>query len=103
MSFLRRTVLAALVAAVSGCVSLSSVSLTPIPAERSNKVHAETSKFYFLGIGFDNDFVDEVRDDLKDKCKNGKVTGILTKDEWVNYFLFIFASRRIVADGYCVK
>lgn len=90
-------------ALMAGCVSLHSVSMTQIPADRSKRVHAEASKFMFLGIAFDNDYVEEARDQLAKKCKGGKVTGILTKDELVNYFLYIFASRRIEADGYCVK
>jgi len=88
---------------LTGCVSLNSVSLTQIPAERGNRVRAEASKFLFLGISFDNDYVDEVRDELKSRCKGGLVTGILTKDEYINYFLFIFAKRRVEAQGYCVK
>jgi hypothetical protein len=102
-SFLKGILSAALAVGLTGCVSLQSVSLTQIPAQRKREVHAEASKFLFFFISFDNDFVDEVRDELRDKCRGGKVTGILTKDESVNYFLGIFTRRRIQATGYCLK
>lgn len=85
-----------------GCTSLNTVSLTSIPAQRNKPVAAEVSKFIFLGFTFDNDFVDELTSDLKRQCPNGVVSGILTKDEAVNYFLFIFWSHRVKAQGYCV-
>jgi len=85
------------------CVSLQSVSLTQVPAAREKVVSAEASKFLFLGIAFDNDFVDDVTRDLKAKCPDGKISGILTKDEAVNYFLFIFTRRRVSATGYCLQ
>lgn len=87
---------------LSGCASLNSVSLTPIPAGRGSPVKVEKSKFIILGLNFDNDFVNEAEDDLKRQCPNGKVTGLLTKDETINYFLFIFYSKRLTASGYCV-
>ncbi len=88
---------------LNACVSLNSVSLTPIPPERNNRVSVERDKFIFLGFSFDNDFVDGAVEDLKAQCPNGKVTGLLTKDENINYFLYIFWKKRISAQGYCVK
>ena len=88
---------------MSGCVSLRSVSQTQIPAKRSGKVMAESEKWIIFFLSFDNDFVDKVSADLKRKCQKGKVTGILTKDENVNYFLGLVMKRRIVAHGYCNK
>jgi hypothetical protein len=88
---------------LTGCASLESVSLTQIPAERAHKIRAESSKFVFFFFSFDNDYADEARDQLRDRCRNGKVTGILTKDEYINYFLGIVAKRRIVAEAYCEK
>lgn len=87
---------------LSGCASLNSVSLTPIPAGRGNPVKVEKSKFIFLGFNFDNDFVNQAEDELKRQCPNGKVTGLLTKDENINYFLYIFWSKRLTATGYCL-
>ena len=89
--------------ALTGCVSLRSVSLTQIPAERKHAVSAEASKLIFLGLNFDNDFVDRLDNQLKSKCNNGKVTGILTKDETVDYFLGLIYKRQVTAEGYCIK
>lgn len=87
---------------LGGCASLNSVSLTPIPAGRGTPVKVEKSKFIILGLNFDNDFVNEAEDDLKRQCPNGKVTGLLTKDENINYFLYLLYSKRLTATGYCV-
>lgn len=87
---------------ISGCASLNSVSLTPIPAGRGSPVKVEKSKIIILGLNFDNDFVNEAEDDLKRQCPNGKVTGLLTKDENINYFLYLVYSKRLTATGYCV-
>lgn len=87
---------------LAGCASINSVSLTPIPPERKNQVRTERGKVIFLGFNFDNDFVDDVVEDLKRQCPNGKVTGLLTKDENINYFLFFVWKKQITATGYCV-
>lgn len=88
---------------LSGCASLQSVSLTTVPKERTHLVQAEESKFIFLGLTFDNDFVDDVNRKLSRKCKNGKIEGILTKAYTTNYFLFIFMSATVEAKGYCIR
>jgi hypothetical protein len=88
---------------LSGCVHLHSVSQTQIPKERSEVVKVETSKFIFLAFNFNNDYIDTITTELRSKCPNGSVRGILTKDESVNYFLWIFHRRRITAEGFCVK
>ena len=94
---------AALLCAVllSSCAQLNSVSLTQIPAKRENQIKVEKSKFIILGFNFDNDIVEEVANDLKSKCPNGKVSGVLTKDENINYFLYLFWSKKITVTGYC--
>lgn len=89
----------AAVAGLSGCASVNSVSLTPIPAHRALPVKAEASKTIFLAFNFDNDFVDEIVEDLKRQCPKGVVSGILTKDETISYFLVF--KRHVVATGYC--
>ncbi len=97
-----KLLLSILVAVVlSGCVSLRSVSLTPIPKARKKIVTAETSRIIFLGFNFDNDYVDKITEQLRNKCQGGKVSGILTKDEVTNYFLFIVHKRSVTARGYC--
>jgi len=88
---------------LTACTSLSTVSLTAIPAQRSKPVKAEASKTIFLGFNFDNDFVDQMESQLKNQCPNGQVSGILTKDEVVDYFLFIVWQHRVTATGYCVR
>lgn len=87
---------------LNSCTSLNTVSLTSIPQQRNHPVKAEVSKFIFLAFTFDNDFVDELNSDLKRQCPNGMISGILTKDEVVNYFLYIFWTHRVKAEGYCV-
>ena len=87
---------------LGGCVSLNSVSETQIPVERDHEVKAESSRLIVLGLNFDNDYVDQVRSQLKDQCRGGEVRGILTKDEMITYFLFV-QRRRVTAEGYCLK
>lgn len=82
-----------------GCASVNSVSLTPIPSNRSKVVRAEVSKLIILGFNFDNDFIDGLVGNLKQQCPNGVVSGILTKDEIISY---IFAhTHKVSATGYC--
>ncbi len=89
----------ALSAVMVGCASINSVSLTPIPTQRGNMVSAEVSKTIFLAFSFDNDFVDGLVNQLKQKCPGGFISGILTKDEVISYFLVY--TRRVVATGFC--
>jgi hypothetical protein len=84
-----------------GCASVNSVSLTPIPKDRSKPISAEVSRTIFLAFNFDNDYVDPLIGQLKSKCPQGVVTGILTKDEVIHYF--IAHTRRVVATGYCLQ
>ena len=98
---MRYFLISCLALTLSSCVSLKSVSLTQIPKTRKNRVKAEASKLIFLALNFNNDFVEEVPQKLKEKCRKGKVTGILTKDEVTSYFLFF--KRTVTAQGYCVR
>ncbi len=91
------TVLSLLTA--SSCASVNSVSLTPIPAQRSNVVKADVHKWIFLAFNFDNDFINPLVDDLKSQCPNGVVSGILTKDE--NYSYFLVNKKHVSATGFC--
>lgn len=95
-----KLLLSIVVAAVlSGCVSLSSVSLTQIPKARKKIVTAEASRTIFLGFNFDNDYVDRLAEQLRNKCPGGKVSGILTKYETTSYFIVF--KKTITARGYC--
>lgn len=84
---------------VAGCTSIQSVSLTPIPANRSKTVRAQASKTVFLGFNFDNDYIDPLVDDLKRQCPQGVISGILTKDELTSYVLVF--TRTVTATGFC--
>ncbi len=86
---------------LTSCAQLNSVSLTQVPAKRENVVKVEKSKFIVLGFNFDNDIVEDVANELKVKCPNGKISGVLTKDENINYFLYLFWSKKITVTGYC--
>ena len=84
-----------------GCVHVKTVSLTSIPAARGQIVTAEGSRFMFLGISFNSDYIDETIGRLSEQCPSGKIDGVLTKLEVVDYFLFIVADERITARGFC--
>ena len=84
---------------LSGCVSLDSVSLTQLPENRERLVSASASDIVFLGFTTQNDFVDEAVDNLKSKCRGGKLTGILTKHQTTAYVLVF--KREVIASGYC--
>lgn len=90
---------AAAVLFMSGCASINSVSLTPIPSQRGKTVRAVAEKTIFLGFNFDNDYVNPLVEDLKRQCPNGLVSGVLTKDEVISYFIVF--THRITATGYC--
>ncbi|NBW80787.1 hypothetical protein EBR21_03445 [bacterium] len=83
----------------TGCASLRSVSVTSIPQNRNEPVVASVSKWIFLGLNFDNDYVDELTSKLRQKC-DGKVSGLMTKYESTLYF--ILSKDQITATGYCV-
>jgi type IV pilus biogenesis protein CpaD/CtpE len=87
-------------ASLAGCTSLQSVSVTQIPADRSRPLHAQVSNTALLGIHFDNDFIEPLTANLMRQCPQGRVTGILTKQESSVYV--IIQVRRVVATGYCV-
>jgi len=84
----------------TACVSLNSVSISPVPADRSRQVFAEASSMAFLGVAFSNTFIDNLTADLASQCPNGSVKGILTYFE--NTIYFIMVERRVQATGYCV-
>ena len=97
--FLAVSVAAAL---LSGCVHMSSISTTSVPVDRSKPVYAEAEKFMFLWINFSNDYVDFLTEDLAAQCPNGRVEGVLTKQE--NILVFPVGSEvRVSASGFCVN
>jgi hypothetical protein len=86
----------------SGCVHLQSLSQTSIPAERSKMVRAEAHRFYFLFLNFNNDYVNDMVEQLANQCPKGQVKGVLTKHEGITYFPIIAHATRVEARGYCV-
>ena len=89
-------------ALLSGCVHMSSISTTSVPMDRSTPVYAEANKFMFLWVNFSNDYVDFLTEDLAAQCPNGRVEGILTKQEDIVYFP-IGGAVRVSASGFCVN
>jgi len=84
-----------------GCTSLQTMSLTQVPAERNEPISASKEEILFLGIATNNDFADDLTEELRGMCANGKIQGILTKYEHTLYFIFL--KRKITASGYCVR
>ncbi len=103
MKMLRVLGLSAFATLFTQCASIQSVSLTQIPKERKKVVETTASRFIFLGLNFNNDYINQLTDDLKAQCQGGVVSGILTKDETYNYFLGLAITRQVTAKGYCVK
>jgi len=89
-------------ACLVGCVHMSSVSTTSIPADRRRPVEATGYRFLFLLINFDNNYVDELTQDLASQCKDGRIEGILTKKEDIMYIPLLAHAVQVSATGYCV-
>lgn len=96
---IKHLLLGILMSLVCGCASLNSVSVTPVPGHRAHQVTAQVSKLIILAFSFDNDFIDPLVQELKQRCPNGVISGILTKDETISYVLA--HTRRVTATGYC--
>lgn len=101
MTFKSQLTCAALALGVSACAQLQSISITEIPNQRDRVVKAEVDNFAFLGLHFSNDFVDELRDQLREQCPHGRVTGILTK--YQTYWYFLLEQREVTARDFCVE
>lgn len=87
--------------ALCGCTTLHSVSLTSVPAQRSQKISAQREKFIIMGFNFENDYVADVAADLRRQCPQGFISGVLTKHETVNYFLYFFWKQRVTSEAFC--
>ncbi|HEY6562014.1 MAG TPA: hypothetical protein VI072_32325 [Polyangiaceae bacterium] len=98
-TFMHRLVLTCAVAA-AGCTSLQSVSVNGVPSERRRPVAASAVNTAFLGLHFDNDFVNGLTDQLRAQCPKGKVAGVFTKHETTWYVLV--QERHVRVSGYCV-
>lgn len=88
---------------LGACAHLESVSTTSLPQDRSRPVKAESYRFIFFGFNFNNDYVNEMTENLADQCPKGQVKGLLTKHEGITYFPLIAHAVRIEAKGFCVN
>jgi hypothetical protein len=94
--------LIAILMAQTGCVHLQSLSQSTIPSERTQMVRAEAYRFFFLMFNFNNDYVNDMAEQLANQCPKGHVKGVLTKHEGITYFPIIAHATRVEARGYCV-
>lgn len=85
----------------TSCASLNSVSLTQVPSDRSHPIEAEASSWAILGMHLSNGWVDDAIQGLRQKCSDGKVSGVYTKYEGRNYFFW--TTRTVKAHAYCQK
>ena len=85
------------------CSHLNSVSQTGIPTDRTNLVEASVERGIIFLFNFDNNYIDELTKLLMDKCPQGSVKGILTKDETITYFPLVYHKSIVTATGYCVS
>ena len=92
-----------LAALASGCVHMTSISTTSVPVDREHRVEAEAERFMFMWMNFDNDYVYQLTEDLAEQCPDGRVEGILTKQERIIYFPVVAHAVRVSAGGFCVK
>ena len=98
---MKKTVLILAVFLLSSCAYLRSASQTSIPKRRGKEITAESYKFIFLLLNFDNSFADEAREKLIKKCPNGNIKGILTKSEDIVYFPLIAHAKQVTVKGFC--
>lgn len=96
------TRLVALVLSLSlcGCASVHSLSLSPVPEFRARPVATEAHDWSFLGINFENGFIDHLESDLRKQCPGGKVSGVFTRYE--TFFYVLVLKRQVRASGFCV-
>lgn len=99
---LMKYLIVGLALSLGGCVHMASVSTTSIPIEREKPVEAEGYRFIFLFLNFDNKYVNRLTRDLADECPDGRVEGILTKQEDIVYFPILAHAVRVTATGFCV-
>jgi hypothetical protein len=99
-SFLRCLPLFLLLLVSSACTTLKSFSMTQVPSDRSRKVEASDTSGGLFGIFFSNSFADEVAEQLRAQCPQGRLSGVVTKYESTLYVIWV--SRKITATGYCL-
>ena len=86
---------------LSGCASLHSVSVTRVPANRTNPIESEAWTWGILGLYASNDFVNEAVEKLDAQCPQGRISGIMTK--YSSKFFMLWTTRTVNASGYCLS
>ena len=71
------------------------------PLGECRQVAAKTEQFVFLGFVGQTDYVDAAYSELKDKCKDGVLTGIQTRYSTSHNFLSW--KNEVLMRGYCVE
>jgi len=84
---------------LSACANLHSVSLTQVPADRSHPIEASATSWGILELYGSNEFVTEAVDGLREKCPEGRITGVYTKYDGRSYFLW--GTRTVTAKAFC--
>ena len=85
---------------LGGCAVVHSVSLSPVPRDRARPIATESHDWSFLGINFENSFVDALEVDLRKQCPQGTVSGVFTRYE--TFFYVLVLKRQVRASGFCV-
>ncbi|MDQ3231807.1 MAG: hypothetical protein M3Q07_08310 [Pseudobdellovibrionaceae bacterium] len=90
---------------LQGCMSVSSISISQIPAAaaRKHKVISSASNLVLIAIPFGNSFVDRAREDLERQCPDGSIEGIQSKHQNTDYFLGLAVTQEVVMQGYCLS
>lgn len=91
-------------ASLSGCVTVKSVSASRVPesSQRTHPVHASSSALILFWIPFGSSYVETAAAELSHTCRGGRVEGVLSKEENVNYFFSLVMLRRVELQGYCL-
>lgn len=100
---MKNSILLCFLLLMTSCAFVRSVSQTSIPAKKGRVVQAEATNHIILFLNFSNKHVDSITDKLIEQCPNGKISGILTKDEVIYYFPLIplWYKEQITVKGYC--
>lgn len=89
---------------LASCVSVQSVSISPIPPAEARKklIKSSASNAIVFFIPFANSFIENAREDLEQQCPKGSIQGVLTKHQTTDYFLGLVYTKNIMMQGYCL-
>jgi hypothetical protein len=95
-----RSLVCCILVSLGGCASVHSVSLSSVPRDRARPITSESHDWSFLGINFQNEFVDKLEPDLRKQCPSGAVAGVYTRYETVMYVVVM--KRQVRVSAFCV-